>query len=100
MGQHIVFIRVKQRYFENNDVNGSTYFWCICFEAGVHPKVVQALMGHADYAVTMNVYTQVSERMIKNESEKVVSLLDNKDITQIDMFYPISNLFKFCGKNI
>jgi len=63
-------------------------FCCRCFEAGVHPKVVQALMGHADYSMTMNVYTHVSERMIKNESQKIVSLFDCDDFTQLNMFLP------------
>ena len=63
-------------------------FCCRCFESGVHPKVVQALMGHADYAMTMNVYTHVSERTIRAESQKVISLFDEKDFTQLDVFLP------------
>ena len=67
-------------------------FCCRCFESGVHPKVVQALMGHADYSVTMNVYTHVSEQTISNESQKIVSLFDNSDFTQVDMFLPKFNI--------
>ena len=31
------------------------------FEAGVHPKTVQKLMGHADITTTLNIYTHVDE---------------------------------------
>ena len=73
-------------------------FCCRCFEAGVHPKVVQALMGHADYAMTMNVYTHVSEQTISNESQKIVSLFDGADFTQLDMFLPKFNIMWFLGE--
>ncbi|MFR8041552.1 tyrosine-type recombinase/integrase [Clostridium butyricum] len=31
------------------------------FEAGVHPKTVQKLMGHSDITTTLNIYTHVDE---------------------------------------
>jgi len=49
-------------------------------------------MGHADYAMTMNVYTHVSEQTISNESQKIVSLFDGADFTQLDMFLPKFNI--------
>ena len=62
-----------------------------CFEAGMHPKVVQALMGHSDYSTTMNIYTHVSESMLKEESQKIVSLFEGEGITQVDCTLPNLN---------
>lgn len=59
-----------------------------CFEAGMHPKVVQALMGHSDYSTTMNIYTHVSESMLKEESRKIMSLFDDEGITQQEYILP------------
>ncbi|MBQ3038725.1 MAG: tyrosine-type recombinase/integrase [Clostridia bacterium] len=61
------------------------------FEAGMHPKVVQALMGHSDYSTTMNIYTHVSEMMLKNESQKIKSLFDESSFTQQEYFLPNFN---------
>lgn len=43
-----------------------------CFESGIEPKVVQAMMGHSNIATTLNIYTHVlsdkrSEELAKFE---------------------------------
>lgn len=34
-----------------------------CFEAGINPKVVQSVMGHATYSTTIDIYTEVMGEM-------------------------------------
>lgn len=41
-----------------------------CFEKGMEPKVVQALMGHSSITVTMNIYTHVLENKMADELNK------------------------------
>lgn len=45
-----------------------------CFEKGMKPLVVQSIMGHADYAVTIS-YTHVLDNKIKEEVSKVGNFL-------------------------
>ncbi len=52
-------------------------FCCRCFEQGMNPKVVQALLGHADLSMTMNVYLHVSPEIIKEEANKLAVLEEN-----------------------
>ncbi|GAA3659028.1 tyrosine-type recombinase/integrase [Asaccharospora irregularis] len=41
------------------------------FEAGVSPKTVQALMGHSDISMTMDIYTHVMEDVKINAVEQL-----------------------------
>ena len=49
-------------------------FCCRCFEMGMNPKVVQALLGHGNLGVTMNVYLHMSQTSIKSEATKLLDL--------------------------
>lgn len=41
-------------------------------EAGINPKVLQYVMGHADSSITMNVYNHIAEReLVKEEMKKM-----------------------------
>ena len=40
-----------------------------CFEAGMNIKVVQKIMGHSNYAVTANIYTEVMPDKMNEEVE-------------------------------
>lgn len=42
-----------------------------CFCAGMNPKVVQMLMGHASYSMTANVYTHITDDLIRQEVKKL-----------------------------
>lgn len=42
-------------------------FYSRCFEKGINPKIVQEIMGHANYSTTIEIYTHVTEEMIKEE---------------------------------
>lgn len=44
------------------------------FEAGVPPKTVQTLMGHADIAMTLNIYTQVMDEVKVEAVDKINNL--------------------------
>ena len=48
-----------------------------CFKMGMHPKLVQTLMGHSDYSTTMNVYTHVMEADLMKETAKFPSALSD-----------------------
>lgn len=41
-----------------------------CFEKGMNPKVVQALMGHQHYSTTIEIYTHVTEQKFDDEIAK------------------------------
>ena len=43
----------------------------ILHDSGIDVKTAQELMGHADISTTQNIYTQITERRIKDVSEKL-----------------------------
>jgi integrase len=45
-------------------------------EAGVSPRVAQAILGHSDVSMTLNVYTQIVPDSQRQAVEKVASVLD------------------------
>ena len=51
-------------------------FASICFRAGMNPKVVQKLMGHANYATTINIYTHIMGVAYEEDVEKFNALLE------------------------
>ena len=38
-----------------------------CYEAGMDPKILQKIMGHAKINTTMDIYTHISESRTKKE---------------------------------
>lgn len=76
---------MKQSYFEDNwnkykkeaGINITlhqlrhAYASYILHDAGIDVKTAQELMGHADISTTQNIYTQITERRIKDVSEKL-----------------------------
>lgn len=46
-----------------------TFATRIC-ESGINPKVIQKVMGHADFSTTMDIYTDVSSQFSKKAMEK------------------------------
>ena len=44
-------------------------------QQGVHPKVVQERLGHADISLTLNTYSHVLPSMQANAAEKMDDLL-------------------------
>jgi integrase len=47
----------------------------LMLQAGVHPKIVQERLGHADISLTLNTYSHVSPVMQQNVAEKLDILL-------------------------
>lgn len=43
--------------------------------AGIHPKVVQQLLGHASWSTTMDLYTHCVERLQRDASERIEAAL-------------------------
>ncbi|WP_081800264.1 tyrosine-type recombinase/integrase [Metaclostridioides mangenotii] len=50
------------------------------FEAGVPPKTVQALMGHYDISITMDIYTHVMGDSKLEAVEKIDDLFNIKNL--------------------
>jgi integrase len=47
----------------------------LALEAGVHPKVVQQQLGHANISITMDIYSHVSPAMQSDAAERVAALI-------------------------
>ncbi len=50
-------------------------FASMALEAGVHPKLVQEILGHADMGTTMEIYTHTSERLHREAIQEIGELL-------------------------
>jgi integrase len=46
----------------------------LALKAGVHPKIVQERLGHSTIAVTLGIYSHVTEGMQEDAAERVASL--------------------------
>ena len=44
-----------------------------CFEAGIEAKVVQTFLGHYSIAITLDLYTHVTDNKAKSEMEKLMN---------------------------
>lgn len=47
----------------------------LALDAGIHPKVVQQLLGHSSWATTMDLYSHRVDRLQREASEKIEGLL-------------------------
>lgn len=47
----------------------------LALAAGIHPKVVQQLLGHASWSTTMDLYTHRVERLQRDASARIESVL-------------------------
>ncbi len=47
----------------------------LALAAGIHPKIVQQRLGHADVALTMNVYSHVLPAMQADAAEQIAGLV-------------------------
>ena len=47
----------------------------LALAAGIHPKVVQQLLGHASWSTTMDLYTHRVERLQRDASERIEGAL-------------------------
>ena len=49
------------------------------YESGLSMKTIQALMGHSDIKITMNIYAEATESYKKEEMEKLEKMFNNLD---------------------
>lgn len=55
-------------------------FCSMCFERGMQPKVVQMIMGHANFSTTMNIYTHVVGAVSAEDAAKFgTSIFDEQE---------------------
>lgn len=67
----------EPRDFRHLNPHAFRHTFCTrCFEKGMDPVVIQALMGHANYSTTLS-YTHVLEDKIKKESKKMGSFCNH-----------------------
>ena len=52
-----------------------------CAEAGMPPKVLQEIMGHADIKITMNTYFYATQDYIQDNLSRVDAILQNEGLT-------------------
>lgn len=50
-------------------------------QQGIHPKVVQERLGHADITLTLNTYSHVLPSMQQEAAEKLDELLTSTDVS-------------------
>ena len=48
----------------------------LALQAGVHPKVVQERLGHANIGITLDTYSHVTPAMQSDAAERVAALLE------------------------
>jgi len=48
------------------------------FENGVNIKVIQEILGHADFDATMNIYTHITQDMKKSEFDNLAEKLQKQ----------------------
>lgn len=53
-------------------------------EAGIHPKVVSEMLGHANISITLDLYSHVLPDLKKEAATKLNHLFDNKTIIEDD----------------
>ena len=63
-----------------------------CFEKGMNPKVVQALMGHQHYSTTIEIYTHVTEQKFDDEIAKFGSAMAIDTVPKVTEDVPKSEI--------
>ena len=63
-----------------------------CFEKGMNPKVVQALMGHQHYSTTIEIYTHVTEQKFDEEIAKFGSAMVDNTVPKVTEDVPKSEI--------
>jgi len=67
-------------------------FCSLCYESGVDAKACQTLMGHANISTTMNIYTHLSGKRIRTETQKVDQLIKAEPVKGKGKNYQKSNV--------
>lgn len=78
MRQRLLIVREQRKpnIFEDVYPRALRHTFCSrCFEKGMNPKVVQALMGHQHYSTTIEIDTHVTEQKFDEEITKFGSAI-------------------------
>ncbi len=68
--------RIRQLGFPKIRLHDLRHGWAtMALSAGVHPKVVQERLGHANIGITLNVYSHVTAGLHDDAAEKVADLV-------------------------
>ena len=60
----------------------------LALESGIHPKVVQERLGHANVSITLDLYSHVSPAMQTDAAERVAALFAGPSATATDPTTP------------
>jgi len=60
----------------------------LALESGIHPKVVQERLGHANVSITLDLYSHVSPAMQSDAAERVAALFVRPPATTADPAAP------------
>lgn len=62
--------------FANFSFHGLRHTWAtLALESGIHPSVVQEVLGHSDISVTLNIYSHVTPNMNKEAANVVAQTI-------------------------
>ena len=53
----------------------------LALDAGLHPKVVQQLLGHSSWSVTTDLYSHRVERLQRDASQRLEELVESSDVS-------------------
>jgi integrase len=74
IGQQLT-VRARQAELPHVRVHDLRHTYAtLALEAGVHPKIVSERLGHANIAITLNLYSHVSEGMDRDAADRVAGL--------------------------
>ncbi|CAN5388880.1 site-specific integrase [soil metagenome] len=69
--------RVRKHRLPMISVHGLRHTWAtLALEAGVHPKVVQERLGHANISITLDIYSHVTSTIHNDAAELVAALIN------------------------
>lgn len=74
--------RVRRYGLPHIGVHGLRHTWAtLALRSGVHPRVVQQRLGHSTIAVTLGIYSHVTDGMDLGAAQQVADLFDAGEVT-------------------
>ena len=72
-------------------VHGLRHTWAtLALQAGVHPKIVQELLGHSTIAITLDIYSQVNPVMDAEAANTVAALIQRHRLDRVVVAGPVA----------
>lgn len=80
---HRIESLAKAAKLEGINLHGLRHTWAtLALESGIHPKVVQAVLGHSNISITMDIYSHVMPVMFTEASDIVAQTISGISQTQ------------------